>query len=116
MTDTMPKLDEFEFGLLREGKVIKAIKAYRSRVGCGLAEGKRLADTTQAFIEEGLTWDKYQERAIDRNLFNAAPELLEALKQIVWKVDQTNGYIEMRDDVVIKLARDAIAKAESEVV
>jgi len=45
-------------------------------------------------------------------LVAAAPELLEALKQVVWKVDQTQGYKTMRKDAVMDIARQAIAKAK----
>lgn len=40
------------------------------------------------------------------------PELYEALKQIVWKVDQTEGYKTMREDAVIHLAKQALNKVE----
>lgn len=44
----------------------------------------------------------------------ALPELVEALKQIVWKVDQTQGYKAMREDVVIHLAKQVLAKVNQE--
>ena len=37
-------------------------------------------------------------------------ELVEVLEQIVWKVDQTQGYKAMRQDAVIHLAKQALAK------
>jgi hypothetical protein len=44
-------------------------------------------------------------------LIAAAPDMLAALEQIVWKVDQTSGYPEIRKDIVLKMARSAIVKA-----
>ena len=47
-----------------------------------------------------------------RDIEAAAPELYEALRQIVWKVDQTSGYRNMRTDAVLHMARAALAKAD----
>lgn len=67
-------------------------------------------------IEEKAVWlDTHNpgEREANARLIAAAPEMLESLKQIVWKVDQTLGYPQMRDDAVIINARAVIARLES---
>lgn len=55
-------------------------------------------------------------KTVNPCLISAAPELLETLKQIIWKIDQTQGYKAMRKDSVIELGRKAIAKAEGKEV
>ena len=53
----------------------------------------------------------YDMGAADANLIQAAPAMYEALRQIIWKVDATGGYKDMRTDAVIHMARAALEAA-----
>ena len=50
-------------------------------------------------------------RRADAALIQAAPAMYEALRQIVWKVDATQGYKDMRTDAVMNMARAALEAA-----